>query len=172
MWERRLRAGDWPATWSPDGRKIAFSRGGGSGTRNVVDTWTEAFNAHDQSQLHALNAEDVEFTGPGDVELKGADSVTEYAMPWLRAFPDSTLTAHTSLEDGEWAAQQFTFEGTHTETLANPQGDIPATNRRLDGARLPVVRVQGEKITEVHLYFDQMQVLTQLGLIPEAATTA
>jgi hypothetical protein len=55
---------------------------------------------------------------------------------------------------------------------ASPQGDIPATNRRLKGRGCQCARVQGEKITAVDLYFDQVQVLTHLGLMPEAATTA
>jgi len=141
-------------------------------TRDVVERWTEAFNAHDRDQLHALHAEDIEFTAPGDVELRGAEAVTEYAMSWINAFPDSTLSAHMTHVDGDWATQQFSFEGTHTGTLASPQGDIPATNRRLKGRGCQCSRVHGDKITAVDLYFDQVQVLTQLGLMPEAATTA
>jgi ketosteroid isomerase-like protein len=33
-------------------------------------------------------------------------------------------------------------------------------------------RVRDGKIVEEHLYFDQVQVLTQLGLMPEPAATA
>jgi hypothetical protein len=33
-------------------------------------------------------------------------------------------------------------------------------------------RVSGGKIVEEHLYFDQVQVLTQLGLMPEPAAIA
>ncbi len=70
---------------------------------------------------------------------------------------------------GNSAAEQFTFEGTHTDTLVGPEGDIPATNRRLVGRGAEVFRIEGGKIVE-HLYFDQVQVMTQLGLMPETAT--
>ena len=89
-----------------------------------------------------------------------------------RTVRPTKLTAHSTLVDGDWAAVQFTFDGTHTETLASPEGDIPATNRRLSGRGCEIVRVEGGKIAEEHLYFDQVQIMTQLGLMPEVATTA
>ena len=141
-------------------------------TRDVVERSTTAFNAHDEDAIRANYAENVVFTAPGDVELQGADAATEYAMSWLRAFPDAKLTVHNTLEDGSWAAVQFTFAGTHTETLASPEGDIPATNREVSGRGSELVRVEGGKIAEEHLYYDQVQVLTQLGLMPAPAATA
>jgi steroid delta-isomerase-like uncharacterized protein len=141
-------------------------------TRDVVARATDAFNAHDEDQVRANYGDNVVFTAPGDVRLEGPDAVTEYAMSWQRAFPDATLTVHETLEDGNSAAVQMTFEGTHTETLASPGGDIPATNRHLTGRASEFVRVEGGKIVEEHLYFDQVQVMTQLGLRPEAAATA
>lgn len=138
--------------------------------REVVAKATEAFNAHDQDRMRAFYADNAVFTAPGDVRLEGPDAITEYAMSWLRAFPDAKLTAHNVLEDGNSAAEQFTFEGTHTDTLVGPEGDIPATNRRLVGRGAEVFRIEGGKIVEEHLYFDQVQVMTQLGLMPEPAT--
>ena len=60
-----------------------------------------------------------------------------------------------------------TFTGTHTETLASPEGDIPATNKSVDGRAVELTRVADGKIVENHLYYDNMELLTQLGLIPE-----
>jgi hypothetical protein len=33
-----------------------------------------------------------------------------------------------------------------------------------------IFRVEGETIADTRLYFDQVQVMTQLGLMPESAT--
>ena len=93
-------------------------------------------------------------------------------MAWLNAFPDAKLTVQDEIYDGEWGVQRFTFDGTHQATLSGPGGDIPATNRRLSGRGLQMFRVHEGKIVEEHLYFDQVQVLTQLGLMPEPAATA
>jgi steroid delta-isomerase-like uncharacterized protein len=141
-----------------------------TGPQQIMGRWLEAFNAHDEEGIRSTYAEDVLFEAPGDVRLEGADAIVEYAMTWLRAFPDARMRIETEVADGEWVVQRFLFEGTHEDVLAAPTGQIPATGRRLAGRGVEVARVQGGEITEDYLYFDQVQVLTQLGLMPELAT--
>jgi steroid delta-isomerase-like uncharacterized protein len=141
-------------------------------TRQIAAEAVQAFNAHDEAGIRATYADDVVFEAPGDVRIEDADATTGYAMAWLNAFPDAKLTVQDEIYDGEWGVQRFTFDGTHQATLSGPAGDIPATNRRLSGRGLQMFRVRDGKIVEEHLYFDQVQVLTQLGLMPEPAATA
>lgn len=138
--------------------------------RTVAKEATAAFNAHDEGRMRSLYRDDAVFEAPGDMRMEGPEAATEYAMTWLRAFPDGRITVHNQLEAGDWVVQQFTFEGTHEAPLAGPEGEIPATHRRLSGRGVEVIRVQDGKVAEEHLYFDQVQVLTQLGLMPAAAT--
>jgi steroid delta-isomerase-like uncharacterized protein len=137
--------------------------------RHVAEEFVEAFNAHDEARLHSLDREDVVFEGPGNVRLTGSDATTEYAMAWIRAFPDARMNVHQTIAGDGWAVQEFTFEGTHEDTLAGPGGEIPATHRHLSGRGVQITRVDGGKIAEVRLYFDQVDVLTQLGVMPAAA---
>ena len=139
-------------------------------TKKVVDEVVAAFNAHDEQRFRSLYADDAVFEAPGDVRFDNADAITGYAMAWLNAFPDARLTVHNEVVSGEWAVHQFTFEGTHEETLSGPGGDIPATHKRLKGRGVDVYRVASGKVVEDYLYYDQVQVLTQLGLMPELAT--
>jgi predicted ester cyclase len=132
--------------------------------------FVEAFNAHDESRIRDLNAENATFEAPGDVKIQGRDAATEYAMGWLRAFPDARITVHNELAVGDWVAQEFTFEGSHEDTLSTPAGDIPATHKRLNGRGVQILKVEGDVVTDTRLYFDQVQVMTQLGLMPEVAT--
>jgi predicted ester cyclase len=117
-----------------------------------------------------LNAEHAVFEAPGEVRLEGRDPTTEYALAWLRAFPDARLSVHNELVDGDWVIQEFTFEGTHEDTLSSPGGDIPATHKHLKGRGVQIFKVDGDVVTDTRLYFDQVQVMTQLGLMPEPAT--
>lgn len=94
----------------------------------------------------------------------------QYALTWLRAFPDAGITVNNELEAGEWIVQEFTFDGTHQGTLSTPAGDFPATNRQLSGRGVQIVRVEGGALADTRLYFDQVDVMTQLGLMPEVAT--
>jgi predicted ester cyclase len=138
--------------------------------REVGARFVEAFNAHDEERIRQLNAENAIIEAPGDMRAEGREPTTQYAMAWLRAFPDARLTVHNELVDGDWVVQQFTFEGTHEDTLSSPNGDIPATHNRLKGRAVQLFKVEGDTVTETHLYFDQVQVMTQLGLMPEPAT--
>ena len=138
--------------------------------RDLGAKFIEAFNAHDESRIRELNGDNVVFEAPGDVHVEGQDAATQYAMAWLNAFPDAKTTVTNELDAGDWLVQEFTFEGTHQGTLASPGGEIPATNRRLVGRGVQIFRVERGKVVDTRLYFDQVQVLTQLGLMPEAAT--
>jgi steroid delta-isomerase-like uncharacterized protein len=138
--------------------------------RQLGAKFVDAFNAHDEARIRELNGENVVFEAPGEIRLEGRDAATEYAMAWLRAFPDARLTVTNELADGDWVAQEFTFEGTHEDTLSSPNGDIPATHKRLDGRGVQIFKVDGEFVTETRLYFDQVDVMTQLGLMPEPAS--
>ena len=87
----------------------------------------------------------------------------------MNAFPDARVTIDNELEAGDWVVQEFTFEGTHEGTLSAPTGDIPATGRRLRGRGVQILRVEGGAVVDTRLYFDQVEVMTQLGLMPEPA---
>jgi predicted ester cyclase len=140
--------------------------------REIGRRFVDAFNAHDEAQIRQLNSERAVLEAPGEVRLEGRDAATEYALAWLRAFPDARLTVKNELVDGEWVAQEFTFEGTHEDTMSSPAGDIPPTHKRLNGRGVQVFRVENDAVSDTRLYFDQVQVMTQLGLMPEAAATA
>jgi steroid delta-isomerase-like uncharacterized protein len=137
--------------------------------RQVGADFVAAFNDHDESRIRELNAENTVFEAPGDVHIEGREAATQYAMAWLNAFPDARLTIKNELASGDWVAQEFTFEGTHEGTLSGPAGEIPATHRRLNGRGVQVFRVENDAVVDTRLYFDQVQVLTQLGLMPEPA---
>ena len=58
------------------------------------------------------------------------------------------------------------FEGTHTAALNAPGGSIPATGKWVTIPFVWVLRVAGDRFTSFAVYFDQMELLTQLGLAP------
>lgn len=137
--------------------------------RRIGTQFVDAFNAHDEARIRALTAENAVIEAPGDVRFEGRDAVTGYAMTWLNAFSDSRITIHGEIVEGDWIAQRFTFEGTHDGVLAGPAGEIAPTQKQLSGRGVQVLRVEGDAVAETQLYFDQVQVMTQLGLMPDAA---
>lgn len=137
--------------------------------QRVAAAFNAAFNAHDFERMRELIAEDVIFTAPGDVTLEGRDAMMEYTMGWLNAFPDGRVEVERTIISGDWVVEQYTFQGTHGETFSGPAGDIPATGRKLEGRVVDVIRIEDGKVAEVNLYFDQLDILTELGLMPELA---
>lgn len=137
--------------------------------REIAARFVDAFNAHDESEIRALNAESAVVEAPGDVRLEGREAATEYAMGWLRAFPNARFTVENELVDGEWVTQEFTFEGDHEGTLASPGGEIAPTGKHLRGRGVQILRIEDEAVADTRLYFDQVQVLSQLGLMTAAA---
>ena len=91
-------------------------------------------------------------------------------MLWVRAFPDARQTIVNEIAAGDWVVQEFTFEGTHTGTLEAPEGEISPTNRPVKGRGVQLQRIADGAIAEERVYFDQVELLTQLGLMPEPAT--
>jgi steroid delta-isomerase-like uncharacterized protein len=140
-----------------------------SDVRRVNEAFNDAFNAHDFERMRELTAEDAMFTAPGDVRLEGRDAIMEYAQSWLDAFSDGRVEVERDIVSGDWLVEQYTFHGTHSDTLRGPTGDIPATGRKVKGRVVGVHRIEDGVIAESHLYFDQVEVLTQLGLMPELA---
>ncbi|HKN63603.1 MAG TPA: ester cyclase [Gaiellaceae bacterium] len=141
-----------------------------AGAQEVGARFIDAFNAHDEAAIRDLNAENAVFEAPGDVQLQGGEAATAYAMDWIKAFPDARITVHNELATSEWVVQEFTFEGTHTAPMQSPMGEIPPTNRSLKGRGVQIFKVEGDTVVDTRLYFDQVQVMTQLGLMPEPAT--
>jgi steroid delta-isomerase-like uncharacterized protein len=138
-------------------------------TKELAQRFVEAFNAHDEKALLALETPDATLSAPGGITLKGREASTAYAMAWLSAFPDARMVIRNEIISGDTIVQEFTFEGTHTATLRAPTGDVPATNRRLSGRGVQVIKVRDGLAADTQLYYDQVDVLTQLGLMPTPA---
>jgi predicted ester cyclase len=139
--------------------------------KRVIELGIKLWNAHDREGLMALVDERVEIEGPGGLRLSGAAGWGEFYDTWNEAFPDNSVDA-TAFGAGEEAAEEGKFSGTQTGTLRSPGGDVPPTGRRVDVPYSVIYRLENDKITSVHLYFDQVELLTQLGLMPEPAASA
>ena len=139
----------------------------------VKDTaahFVTAFNAHDERALNALHADNIKFDAPGGFKATNAHEATAYAMRWLKGFPNGKLTVRSEIVSAPWIAQEVIMEGTNTGPLEGPAGTIQPTNRRVIGKGVQILRVEDGKITEARIYFDQLEQMTQLGLIPVPAT--
>jgi steroid delta-isomerase-like uncharacterized protein len=135
-------------------------------TKEAADRHFRAFNEKNLEELVQNESPDIEFVIPGGITLRGRDQVKEYMKLFWSAFPDMKVSENFQVIAGDTAVTESTYSGTHTGTLRTPNGDIPATGRPVQGRQVAVQRVREGQVWSEHLYFDQMEFLGALGLIP------
>src|SRR3979411_2441298 len=143
--------------------------------REIGQQNINAFNAHDANAVEVSAHSDVVASAPnptGRSELRGREAVKAYNQSWFDAFPDARVRSTNDVISGDYLVQEGTFEGTNTGPWRSEGGDMPATGRALKGQFCQVIRTKDGKIVSSNLYFDQVQVLTQLGLMPAPAEAA
>ena len=138
--------------------------------KDTTARFVDAFNAHDETALYAQHAADIKFNAPGGFKATKATDATAYAMTWLKAFPDGKMKVRSEITSGPWVVQEIVMEGTHTAPLAAPTGAIPPTFKKVVGYGVQILRVEDGKIAEARIYFDQLDQLSQLGLLPTPTT--
>jgi predicted ester cyclase len=138
----------------------------------VVERGMKAFNAHDMEALARDSAPDIEATAPGDVKLKGPQAVKEYNTNFIKGFPDARIEATKIHAQGGTVIVEGIFTGTHGGTLKTPMGDVPATGRKIRGEFIQVLEVDRGLVKRNNLIYDQVQLMTQLGLTPAAPDQA
>jgi len=141
--------------------------------KKVLELAIERWNAADRDGWAALYAEDVEYEAPGGARISGlADLKEKYFDALLTAAPDRGSSDVMLVADGDHVVEQARYTGTHTGTWRSPDGvEIPATGKKLDFPFVGVFRVEDGKISSIRIYYDQIQVLAQLGLMPGAEST-
>ena len=136
--------------------------------REWADALGEAYDAHDAEVFVAGMRPDVEFIVPDAGALKGREQVKQYVQGFFDAFPDATLESVAKYEDGHTTIDEWIFRGTHTGPLALPDGEtLPPTQKRVSvpGIDIETWDDDGMMIGD-RAYFDQLEFLTQLGLMP------
>jgi len=135
---------------------------------NQIRTWDD----HGEASWVDLFSPEAAFSGPGGVRGAGTEMARTFYHIWQDAFPDNQLNTLQIIDGEDAVVLEGEFEGTHTAALNAPGGSIPATRRRVTIPLVSVLGVAGDRFTSIAVYFDQMEVLTQLGLAPAPTTAA
>jgi steroid delta-isomerase-like uncharacterized protein len=138
--------------------------------KDTAARFVSAFNAHDEKALNQIHADNIKFEAPGGFKATSAHEATAYAMVWQKAFPNGKMTVRNEIVSAPWIVQEVTMEGTHTGPLEGPMGTIQPTHKKVVGKGVQILRIENGKIAEVRIYFDLLDQMTQLGLIPVPAT--
>jgi ketosteroid isomerase-like protein len=96
----------------------------------------------------------------------GRDARIQVVQGIMDAFPDSVVSVQRSFGTGDWACVEVLFRGTHTGPMPGPDGtEIPPTNQSVEWPYCMVMRFEDGLVSELYEYYDQVNLLTQLGLM-------
>lgn len=131
--------------------------------RDVILKHIDAVNGRDSDA--DTWAVDAEMTAPG-ATVSGRDNVIAFIAVFQEAFPNLRLEIEQLLTDGPNAAAEGMLTGTHDGVLHAPNGDVAPTGRAVAFPWAAFYVTEGETLKSEHLFFDQMDLLGQLGLLP------
>ncbi|NUT25615.1 MAG: SnoaL-like domain-containing protein [Streptomyces sp.] len=136
--------------------------------REVMDRLTDAVTTHpDLKALGELYADDAVAVTPDGGEIHGRDGIVEYWRQMTDAIPDGEYQSVHAYEVGDTAIDEGFFTGHNTGPIQLPSGEtIPATQKEVKVRGVDFATVRDGKIVEYRLYFDEMEFLEQLGLLP------
>jgi steroid delta-isomerase-like uncharacterized protein len=137
-----------------------------SGTpRELVAQFYEEFAAGDMAAATSAFSKEVEIADPGIGTVVGTRPFQEYLETFKRALPDGQAIIERLLEADGAVIVEGRFVGTHTGPLHGPNGDIRPTGATVNLRFANVWRIEDGTITHHHTYYDQLDLLTQLGLM-------
>lgn len=130
----------------------------------LVMRFAEAVNAADWDALDEILTEDFQrhCQATPDVEINSSQEFKDLQKGFIVGFPDQRVTVELMLAEGDHVAIYGAYQATHT----GPMGDIPATGKAVDVKMMTIFRVQGGRISELWVEWDNMAMLAQLGLMP------
>ncbi len=97
-----------------------------------------------------------------DVDVRSLQAFKEYLKQDDSVFPDSVQTLHHHVVEGDLVAIWATYEGTQK----GPMGSFPPSGKRVSLDFAAFLRVEGGRIAEMWVTWDNLTALFQLGHLP------
>jgi steroid delta-isomerase-like uncharacterized protein len=134
-------------------------------TTTIGRALLDALNAHDLSSWEAMLAADATCSYPGFRGDHGKDAASAYNAPFLTAFSDLHFEVLRTVVEGDTVVYVWNATGTHDGPLALPSGTVPPTGKRGVVPGALIATVKDGKIIREETYWNQVELLTQLGLM-------
>jgi ketosteroid isomerase-like protein len=133
--------------------------------RELMDRATTAVLAGELDALRDIYAEDVIASTPDEGTLNGIDAYLEWNRSFIASFSDRSSESQREFETEDCAIDQGYFVATHSKDLALPGGQtLPASGKRIRVRAVDLATVRDGKIVQHDFYFDQLDMLMQLGM--------
>lgn len=139
--------------------------------REVMDRFTAAMDTQDRDMLARSFADEAVIFTPDEGEITGRDKITDYLLHFWEAFPDIKYEYTAKHEAGDVAIDEGYVVATNTGPIRMPSGEtLQPTGKKIRIRSCDIAEVEGGQIKSHHFYFDQLEFMGQLGLLPESLT--
>jgi ketosteroid isomerase-like protein len=145
----------------------AEQRGATALPRDIVTRFYAHFDAGDIDAAVSLFSADLETIDPGMGVVRGIQPFRGYLETLKRALPDAQAVVEQLHDAGDTVIVEGRFVGTHTGPLIGPDGHIAPTGERVDLRFADLSRVRDGASVSYRTYYDQLGLLTQLGLMDD-----
>jgi ketosteroid isomerase-like protein len=137
----------------------------------TINRYYRAINEADWGVYNELFTPDALLEAPGGVTAAGPAGMQAFDQVWKRAAADFTVTPLHQVSTEEMVLSENLAEGTQTDVLSTPSGDLPPTGRRFGGKYVGVFELRDGKIAAQRIYFDRLIIVEQLGAPEPAMST-
>ncbi|MGM9472537.1 ester cyclase [Pseudarthrobacter sp. YS3] len=139
--------------------------------REVMDRFTESMDTQDRDALARAYADEAVLITPDEGQITGRDKITNYLYHFWEAFPDIRYEYTAKYDAGDVAVDEGYVVATNTGPIRLPSGEtLPPTGKKVRVRSCDIAQVEAGQIKSHHFYFDQLDYMAQLGLLPESLT--
>jgi steroid delta-isomerase-like uncharacterized protein len=129
--------------------------------RDLVRQYLEIWNTGNLTNIEEIVSIDFIFHRVGG-DLKGHEALRQYIMVFRTAFPDLHFTVEEVIAERDKAVTHWMMTGTHKGELMG----IAATDKQIKVTGTSITRIAGNKVIENSTFWDRLDLMQQLGVIP------
>ena len=123
----------------------------------------DAFNSGNMDGLENYVAADmIEHQQDPMIKTTGLQGLKDAISMYRAAFPDMKFTSLEMVAEGDLVINHINMKGNNT----GPMGEMPASNKLMDVNGVDVVGFENGKGVEHWGYWEEMKMMTQLGMMP------
>jgi steroid delta-isomerase-like uncharacterized protein len=132
--------------------------------KNLIHRFTASINAADWDALDELLTADFSRHSQAtpNVQVNSREEFKKLQESFLVSMPDQQITIEMLIAEGDKVAAYATYSG----TLTGPMGEFPATGKSMESKFISIFRIEEGRIAELWVEWDNLAMLTQLGLFP------
>ena len=131
---------------------------------DAVNRFYNAFADRDWDAADDTFANDCKFVMPFGSLTKSEHRTMGEAFG--AALPDAHMVIDHAVDGGDEVFVEGRFVGTHSGDMVSPQGTIPPSGNKIELRFADYFKVSGGQIVAHRTYWDQVQMMSQLGVMP------